>query len=173
MLRDDETGSYWHHVKGEAIFGSSVGKKMDVYSVQMMTVEEVLREKPDARIAFSELGTAGKLFGKIMNNPYKKQKTFPPGFEKSMGEMDPRLPEHTSGLGVIVDGKAKFYPFSELGEEQFDLWGKDDRKLSITWKGEQQAPLAAWDDGTVPLQLLTRWYGFSYSYPNCEIYNQP
>lgn len=125
-----------------------------------------------------------------MGDSYREIDSYPPGFKKTMGAIDQRLPEHTSGLGVIVDGQAKFYPFSELEDRQTDQWGEDRRSppmggengqerpgplikapiLLIQWGEGQEAPMAVWEDGAVPVQLLTRWYGFSYSYPDCGIY---
>jgi hypothetical protein len=26
-----------------------------------------------------------------------------------------------------------------------------------------------WSDGEVPMQLLSRWYGFAFTYPGCRI----
>ena len=190
LLRDDETGSYWHHIRGEAMFGSSVGAKMDVRSIQMMSKKEVLEQKPDALLAFSDMKSSQKAFAKGMGDSYREIDSYPPGFKKTMGAIDQRLPEHTSGLGVIVAGQARFYPFSELEDRQTDQWGEDrssppmggengqPRKgplikapiLLIQWGEGQEAPMAVWEDGAVPVQLLTRWYGFSYSYPDCEIY---
>ena len=31
-------------------------------------------------------------------------------------------------------------------------------------------PHASFEDGAQPMQLMTRWYGFSYTYPECELY---
>ena len=47
----------------------------------------------------------------------------------------------------------------------------DGRGLQIAM-GPDGIPTATWrDDGSLPLQLFTRWYGFSYTYPGCEVYS--
>jgi hypothetical protein len=33
-------------------------------------------------------------------------------------------------------------------------------------------PVALWDDDSRPFQIFTRWYGFAFSYPGCEIYGE-
>ena len=38
--------------------------------------------------------------------------------------------------------------------------------------GEQDGvPVATWDDGSCPVQLFSRWYGFSLTFPQCDIFN--
>ena len=33
-----------------------------------------------------------------------------------------------------------------------------------------KVPAAIWEDESRPFQLFTRWYGFSYTYPGCDIW---
>ena len=83
---------------------------------------------------------------------------------------DPRLPELTQGLGVVVEGRAKYYPLSAI-----PLDGLEDRWLNRTLLVQRSqidsVPHAFWNDtNKKPMQLLTRWYGFSFAYHDCEIY---
>ena len=46
-----------------------------------------------------------------------------------------------------------------------------DRPIKIERSAIDGVPKATWlDNGEVPMQLLTRWYGFSFTYPGCLIY---
>lgn len=37
-------------------------------------------------------------------------------------------------------------------------------------KPDDRVPVAEWtDDGQRPMQMFTRWHGFSYSFPGCNI----
>ncbi|MCH9646815.1 MAG: DUF3179 domain-containing protein [Deltaproteobacteria bacterium] len=96
----------------------------------------------------------------------------PPTFYRSMAQpIDPRLPKLTQGLGVIAEGKAKYYPLDRLpkGRVTEDQLGK--RHLQIVLDETAGTPIATWrDTREPPRQLLARWYGFSYSYPSCTIY---
>jgi hypothetical protein len=86
-----------------------------------------------------------------------------------MGKTDPRLPPLSHGLGVVVSGRAKFYPMSAAKRGLVDDWSG--RALEVALIEKSWAPVARWaDDGGRPFQLLTRWYGFAYTYPGCEIY---
>ena len=97
-----------------------------------------------------------------------------PHFRKSMSkEIDPRLPEGEQGLGLMDDLEhGKFYPvrlIPEGGAIEDEWLG---RQLRIERNALDGVPFAAWvDTGEAPMQLLSRWYGFSFTYPDCEIYS--
>jgi hypothetical protein len=76
----------------------------------------------------------------------------------------------TQGLGVIVGNKAKYYPMNRIPADGiWDIWLG--RKLRVQRGAIDGVPRASWQDtNEEPLQLLTRWYGFSFTYPRCEIF---
>lgn len=84
--------------------------------------------------------------------------------------IDPRLPRQTQGLGVIVGKQAKYYPVKFIPKGGLeDHW--HDRILDVNVNDMDGVPYAKWRDSVAPpMQLLTRWYGFSFTYPNCEIW---
>ena len=47
----------------------------------------------------------------------------------------------------------------------------DGQRLRIEIGEVDAVPFAARSDGSRPVQLFTRWYGFSLTYPGCEIYS--
>lgn len=107
---------------------------------------------------------------------YNKEGTIlGPHFRKTMSkEIDPRLPEGEQGLGLMDDlANGKFYPVKLIpkGGMIEDIWLG--RKIRIERNALDGVPFATWlDTGEAPMQLLSRWYGFSFTYPNCEIYTQ-
>jgi hypothetical protein len=100
-----------------------------------------------------------------------KRGLIPPNFYRSMSKpIDPRLPKLTQGLGVIAGKHTKYYPMDQIprGESIMDNWGK---RIMAIRSGKDGIPLAIWKDTDENLmQLLSRWYGFSFTYPDCEIY---
>ena len=85
-----------------------------------------------------------------------------------MGSLDRRLPEMEIGLGVIVNGRQRFYSLALLGDGLEDRWQGD--LLHISVNPHDGIPEACFTDGSRPLQLFTRWYGFSFTYPETEIF---
>jgi hypothetical protein len=163
LLIDDETRTYWDHITGEAVHGELKGAKLENWPLEMTNVETALKNDPNLQVHYSKPTWIGRLMGwAIQWLPMR----LPGFFRKTMGEPDNRQPEMEIGLGVVTDGVRRFYPKRSIGE------GIDDeiegRPLQIHI-GEDFVPFATWDDGSRPLQLFTRWYGFASTYPGCEI----
>ena len=187
VMRDEESGSLWDHITGECFEGENAGKRLDFWYAQMTTVAAELNTHPDTillksdyrslgatfinQVAGRKIGVIGKQGGVI-----KKEGTFlAPHFMKSMsGQIDPRLPEGEQGLGVMDDANnGKFYSINAIPKERGieDVW--QGRPLRIELGKIDGVPFATWlDADDFPMQLLTRWYGFAFTYPNCDIYGQ-
>lgn len=173
VLADRETRTHWDHITGEAFAGPLTGARLDVWSVQMTTVAAAWVDHPDLEVSPSgfrsvQMGLAQWLYPRFIHG----RVLFPWFFYASLGEpIDPRLDKMTQGLGVIVGGQAKFYPLGSIADGGID----DDwqgRRLHINRGALDGVPRARWvDSDEEPMQLLTRWYGFSFTYPNCKIYN--
>ncbi len=145
--------------------------------MHLTTVGAELAKHPQVILLKSSSGSLKKIllsaiFGK--EGVIEREKTIlAPHFRRSMYRaIDPRRPELEQGLGVIdEDDRGKYYPLTFLpkGETIHDVW--QGRALSITRSELDGVPFATWDDNDEPpMQLLTRWYGFSFTYPNCEVY---
>ncbi len=167
LLMDGETETYWDHITGEAVHGELKGAKLDNWPIEMTNVETALKREPDLSVYLSQ----PTLFGRLMVWAHQRFPTFfPPGFRGTMGEPDKRLPEMEIGLGVVADDVRRYYRKADIGAGIDDEIGGRSIAIRI---GEDSVPFAKWDDGTRPLQLFTRWYGFSYTFPDCEIWEEP
>jgi hypothetical protein len=172
ILIDKETHSLWDHITGEAIEGPLKGQQLDVWSVKMGTAQTALNEYPEITISLSSNHSFYKWLAQTLYPKFIHAKVLLPFFFRwsMQSEIDPRLPELTQGLGIILNGQAKYYPLSTI-----PLSGLEDRWLNrplrVELKKTSGVPDAVWQDtGEYPMQLLSRWYGFSFTYPHCEIY---
>ncbi len=172
VLTDKESRSQWDHITGESIAGLLKGHQLDVWPMQMTTVRAALAEYPELTISFSQYRSLYKWLAGWLYPKFIHQKVLLPYFFNwtMYGEPDPRLPKLTQGLGVIVGKKAKYYPMTAIPLEGLqENWSG--RILQMERGKIDGAPRAIWQDtGEQPMQLLTRWYGFSFTYPSCEIY---
>jgi Protein of unknown function (DUF3179) len=175
VLADRETRTHWDHITGEAVAGPLRGYQLDVWPIRMSTVAAALAEHPDITISFSESRSLGRRLAQRLYPHFIHDQVWLPGFfYASMSEpFDPRLDKLTQGLGVIVGKKAKYYPLSRIpAGGTRDDWHT--RVLYIERGAIDGVPRATWlDTGEEPMQLLSRWYGFSFTYPGCEIYEPP
>lgn len=172
VLADHETRTRWDHITGEAFAGPLAGHQLDVWSVHMTTVAAALAEHPDITISLSEFRSLRRKLAQKLYPRFIHDTGWLPGFfYASLSEpIDPRLDKLTQGLGVIVGKKAKFYPMDRIPANGIqDDWL--DRILCIERGAIDAVPRATWlDIREEPMQLLSRWYGFSFTYPECEIY---
>lgn len=112
---------------------------------------------------------AARLISWFLSLPWTRN-TLPPGFRRTMGHPDTRLPEMEIGLGVVAEQHQRFYPLARIGAGLVDRWRG--LRLHITVGPIDRMPQARFADGSRPFQIFTRWYGFAFTYPGCEIFGQ-
>jgi hypothetical protein len=167
LLIDDETRTYWNHITGRAVYGELAGSQLDAWPTMITSVAGALQVDPDVELSRSRPSLWKRIAGHAMAR-LQPLIRFPPGFRKTMGEPDDRLPEWTIGLGVVEAGDARYYPVKSIGGGIEDPWG--DRILKIGIGETDRVPFAEWEDGVRPMQLFSRWYGFSYTFVGCRIH---
>ena len=175
VLADRETRTHWDHITGEAFAGPLAGEQLDVWPVHMTTVAAALMEHPGVTISLSNVRSLRRIVAERLYPRFIHSPGWIPGFfYVSLSEpIDLRLDKLAQGLGVIVGRKAKYYPMGRIPPKGIrDPWLN--RILCIEPGVIDSVPRATWlDTGEEPMQLLSRWYGFSFTYPGCEIYDAP
>ncbi|MBT3271604.1 MAG: DUF3179 domain-containing protein [Spirochaetales bacterium] len=172
-MSDKDSWSIWDHITGECFQGEHKGKKLEIWPIFLTTVEAALHDYPDLTVSFSGYrGGKASLLYLVLRKKINAKGFIPPYFRATMaGDIDSRLDKLVQGLGVINGKSGKFYPKSAVpkGTKIVDEWrGK---KIQIESGAIDGVPRATWlDSGEVPMQLLSRWYGFSFTFPGCEIY---
>ena len=171
---DRETRSLWDHITGTAIDGPLRGHQLDAWPIQITTVQAACTDYSNVELSTSSYRSvpkwvAGWLYPKFIH----ARVLLPFFFRWSMQtEPDRRLPQLTQGLGVIVNGRAKYYPIESIPMDGLEeRWWN--RTLRVEFGKIDRAPRAFWcDTNERPMQLLSRWYGFSFTYPDCDIYQR-
>jgi Protein of unknown function (DUF3179) len=174
VLADRETRTHWDHITGEAFSGPLSGRALEVWPIRITTIAAALAEDPSITISFSNYRSfAWRLAQKIYPRFLYANLWLPFPFYASMSQpIDPRLDKLTQGLGVIVAKRAKYYPLPKIPVDGLvDRW--NGRSLQISRGLIDGVPQARWmDTQEEPMQLLSRWYGFSFTFPHCEVYLQ-
>lgn len=172
LLIDDETGTYWDQIRGLAMHGLSRGTQMETFPLEVTTAGAALREESGLTLSLSRPKGFARFFGRMSRNPFRRGGFFPPGFRRTMGPSDERLPELTHGLGVMAQGVQRFYPLDRIAAGVEDEVGG--RRLRVWVDSETHVPSARWlDDGTRAMQIVSRWYGFVAAYPRTDVYQAP
>ena len=112
-MRDEETGSWWQQVSGEAIQGSLKGQKLENVWLDELSFGIWKRENPNGRV----LRPDEKI---LVANKYESA-----DWESEVAKMpvrigdklDATLEPRTLVVGVTVNNKAKAYPFSAIEKQ--------------------------------------------------------
>ncbi len=147
LMWDEESGTYWNHLSGEALYGPLAGTKLPVQNVLHSTVEQTLALDPDALIAISDherasgrrrRGRRGGGGGGLMSRARRGLSQF---FLGTIDEEDGRRETMDVGLGIWMGQSSRYY-------SQEDVMAQD-RALLDTFEG--RTVLVYYDPGSFTL----------------------
>ncbi len=113
IMRDEETGSWWQQVTGEAIQGPLKGQRLRPVSHDELTFGLWKREQPRGRVLRpdEQAARAGKY---APANWEERMKTVPVVTSKGA---DATLEPRALVIGLTVNGASKAYPFDALTKQ--------------------------------------------------------
>jgi hypothetical protein len=111
IMQDEETGSWWQQITGEAIFGASKGQQLKSVHHDEVSFSLWKKEQPNGRI--------------LRPDDSKPWKQFSENWEEHTGKLpvlaalnpDTRLSARTLIVGLKIGGVSKAYPFSTVQEQ--------------------------------------------------------
>lgn len=203
IIRDDETGTLWNHLTGDAMFGPLKGQTLGPpHNVWQTTVEAALEGYPNIDIALSDrpIRRRGRALNPIGRRRLSRM------FRGTIAREDDRHETMALGIGLWAadQSAAKFYSMEQLAAsdnaivDTFDgrrvliyfapraralravyspassvEWDGDDLRLStghVLRNGVMYDAAGNAVEIEAPLQVFTRWYGFSLTFPDTEIW---
>lgn len=123
-MRDEETGSWWQQVSGEAIQGRLKGQKLEAVDLDEVSFRLWKRENPNGRVLRPDekILAAGKYESADWESEVGKMPV------ATSAKLDDTLEPRALVVGVVAGGKAKAYPFSAIEKQSpilDSLGGKD------------------------------------------------
>ena len=106
---DYESGTWWDHVTGEAVYGPLRGEKMETFNLLHSTVEQALAAHPDIQVAISD-----RPFDKDWSPNTSPLSWLSQMFERTMGAEDDRVDRMDIGLGVWTDRVHRYYSMADI-----------------------------------------------------------
>ncbi len=111
IMRDEETGSWWQQVTGEAIQGPLKGAKLNPVFHDELSFPVWKREQPNGRVLKPDPRVASKYEAADWEERYEKLRVVTPV------ERGDKLPPRTLVIGVKINGAAKAYPAAALEKQ--------------------------------------------------------
>lgn len=115
IMRDDETGTWWQQVSGEAIQGPMKGRKLVNVFTDEVTFAVWKREHPNGRVLRPDERVSQNYEAANWEEEYEKFKVVVPV------EANDKLKPRTLIAGIVVNGKAIAYPMESLQKERLIL----------------------------------------------------
>jgi hypothetical protein len=114
IMRDDETGSWWQQITGEAIHGPLKGRKLNVVDHDEVAFELWKQANPNGRVLQPDPGIASR-------DRYER-----PDWEERYSSLpvvthpapDSAFPPRTLVVGVKINGQSRAYPASTLEKQR-------------------------------------------------------
>lgn len=148
LIWDEETDSYWQHITGQCLYGSSVGKTLRVLiTTRQMTAAEAIAKNPHAILLTAPLSEDQEKLAKAMEKMRANPERVESGIVSTIGQEDTRRPRFELGLGVWNTEKSCFFPLMTLyGQDNVFLTEFDARRMLVYHAEEAIAPTAVYLD---------------------------
>jgi hypothetical protein len=127
IMRDQETGSWWQQVSGEAIQGPLKGKKLNLIAYEEITFDLWKKEQPGGRVLLPDPEIVKK--GHYAKADWEEQIAKLP-VAGNIDNNDPLKPRDLI-LGIELNGKTKAYPFAALKKSRAILDSIDGTPLLL------------------------------------------
>ena len=125
IMRDEETGSWWQQVTGEAIFGPLKGQKLMPVFHDELTFALWKREKPDGRVLrpVAAIAQAGQYAPANWEERMAKVRV------TTSQNLDAHMEPRTLVIGLTIDRQSEAFPFDALLKQSLIL--EDIGRVSI------------------------------------------
>ncbi len=115
LMRDEESGTFWDHLTGEAVYGPLVGSTLEVSNLMQTTVAQVLGQDPGALVALSDRAPLQtdenmSLRGLLRRTGQRLNALFGSTVERE----DNRMPTMDLGMGVWDGEEARYYSYDRV-----------------------------------------------------------
>ncbi|MEO8609976.1 MAG: DUF3179 domain-containing (seleno)protein [Chloroflexota bacterium] len=150
LIWDEETNTYWQHITGEGLHGSSAGKQLHmITTTRQMSAGEAVAINGGARLLTTALTEAQQTLSGMMEKMRAKPEKFDVGIVATIAEEDKRRPRYELGLGVWSGAgeTSTFFPLVMMHMHDNALLTEfDGRRLLIYQVEGAIAPVAAYVD---------------------------
>lgn len=157
LIWDEETDSYWQHITGECLHGSSVGKRLDAIAMtrQMRASEALAHAQP--LFLMHSLTPEQQQYSTFSEKMRNKPEKFENGIFATIKEDDTRRPRFELGLGVWDGSTSMFFPLEWLyANDNAKIVDFDGRRVLVYHAPEAVSPVAAYIEDWIK---SARWEG--------------
>jgi len=167
LLYDRQTSSLWSQIKAQAISGPLKGSKLSLIAADYTSWQDWQKQHPDGLVMDKNTGHARD----YSRDPYA-------GYENvatlyfDVQNRDQRFHEKEPVVGLIIDGKAKVWPLSEL--EKVRKWPLQDSlgatSLRISYRAQDKSVTIVDAKGIRLPAVPAYWFAWVAFYPDTQVF---
>jgi hypothetical protein len=166
LMYDRQTQSLWSQILSQAVAGPMKGMVLPAISITHTAWSDWRTRHPDTLVLSHKTG-----FNRDYHtNPYD-------GYERDSGIMFP-VRFRTKGyhpkervIGLVLDGKAKVYPFVELAKGSGVIDDRlGDHRIQVRYNHAHQSAEAVDEKGELLPGVIMFWFAWYAFHPQTEIY---
>jgi len=116
LMRDEETGTFWDHITGEAVYGLKVGTILEVSNLLYSRAGQVLLNNPNALIVLSDRNLRSDEDMGLTSLLSRVNGELSEMFSSTVDKEDDRLPTMEMGMGIWNGEAARYYTYERVME---------------------------------------------------------
>ena len=144
LMRDEESGTFWDHMTGEAVYGPGVGRTLEVENLRQSTVSQMLREDGAALVALSDRELRSDDDLKLDGLLARVRGGLSGFFSDTVEQEDDRRPTMDLGLGVWGGDEAVYYPYETVMADGRALLDRYEGRQLLVYLDPSAKALAAY-----------------------------
>lgn len=114
LMRDEESGTFWDHLTGEAVYGPLVGKTLEIQGLEYSLAGQVLENHPEAVITFSDQVLRKNDDLELDGLLERTQDRLSGMFSSTIASEDDRLPTMDLGIGIWSENSSRYYSYTDV-----------------------------------------------------------
>lgn len=169
LMYDRETESLWSQIAMEAVAGPLTGSKLTPIFLEHTTWHEWLTQHPSTKVLSPHTGFSRD----YDRDPYLGYAERPELMYDTT-HFDPSYLSKEWVLGVVIDGVAKAYPFSELQRVPSPVTDKiGEQHVLIHFNPHARSAKVTHVDGQPLPSVMAYWFAWTAFHPQTEVFRQP
>ena len=167
LLYDRETETLWSQILSKAVSGSLVNSKLEVIPSSHTSWQAWKKKHPNTKVLSTDTGYS-RDYSRSPYGNYDNDQTiyFPLSFRSKRYHPKERV------LGIVINGKQKVYPFSELAKTKVEMIDDnfEGESLRIKFDIENRDGSIENAQGKAVTSMNTFWFAWYAFYPESLIY---
>ncbi|MEN8174552.1 MAG: DUF3179 domain-containing protein [Pseudomonadota bacterium] len=166
LLYDRASESLWSQILGQAVSGPRRGEKLEPVAVDHTTWSEWRARHPYTLVLSTDTGYRRDYARSPYGGYASSEKIWFP-----VANRDKRYPSKAAVIGLVLDGEARVWPFSELKGSRLPLREKlAGRDLRVHFDADASRAWITDGEGNALAAITSYWFAWMAFYPESSLY---